>query len=68
MTNDRQAAEDKRRARVKRITSRSRGKVITGTELMRRYALPSSVEEIERGQRGQKRQQPLFDTSGRDTH
>lgn len=62
MTDDPREAE--RQARVQRITSRSRGKVITATGLMRRYALPDSTEEIERGERGPKQQTALFTSAG----
>ena len=53
---------DDKRARIERLTSDRR--VFTGAELARRLArhkLPGTVEEIELGQRGQKRQTELFD-------
>ena len=63
MTNDRHDAEAARLARVKRITSVSKGKVITAAELLRRHRLPDSIEEIEAGVKGPKSQgefSPVF--------
>ena len=48
-----------RRARLDKITGRSNGKVITAAELLRRHGLPDTMEAIERGEKGPKRQQTL---------
>lgn len=51
--------EAARRARVQRLTAMSKGKVITGAELMRKHGLPDDPADIELGLKGVKTQQLL---------